>query len=191
MCFNIDCSATDGFITNHANQSPVAVPVAVILLREEKPSQEAYIVALDALNERTKKHFEVEIYHDRVINVMADMEEPLRIAIKHGWKNCLLHICFFHHVQALFVNLGKKNLFSLYRSDGKNSDYEFYKFGRCYMCLALIHPALVIRAWNLLHSLVEKFTPDEFMQQMCNFVEYHKNFYMKNVAFIKSWNVYR
>eukprot|EP01084_Bolivina_argentea_P033752 62418_1 len=115
------------------------------------------------------------------------MEEAIRIAVKTKWKNSNDHICFFHYCQALFVNIGNKGLFSVYRSDGKDSDYRFYKFGRCFMCLALIHPAVVIRGWNLLNGQIESETPDEYVEQMYDFAEYHQGYYMKSWEFIKAW----
>eukprot|EP01083_Nonionella_stella_P003797 10910_1 len=173
------------------NQTPMAVPVASILMKDAKPDHTVYESALDSLNTAIKEHYGFEIFHDRKIDVMTDMEEGMRIAIRNKWKRCVMHICFFHYVQALFGNIGKKGLFSVYRSDGQNADFEFYQFARCYMCLALIHPSLVIRGWNILHALVETFTPEDYVSNMWTFVNYHRNFYMRDFEFIKEWNVYR
>eukprot|EP01084_Bolivina_argentea_P175589 304040_1 len=173
------------------NQTPMAVASACVLMRRVKPDHIAYEHALDILNQGISREYGFEIFHDKNIDIMTDMEGGMRIAIKNRWKNGKQHICFFHYCQALFVNIGKKGLFSVYRNDGQDNDFGFYKYARCYMCLALIHPAVVVRAWNLLYSMVDSETPANYIDEMWNFVEYHRGFYMKDVEFIMAWNCYR
>eukprot|EP01084_Bolivina_argentea_P038975 72034_1 len=39
--------------------------------------------------------------------------------------------------------------------------------------------------------MVETETPDDYIDEMYDFIEYHKDFYMRDMDFILAWNCYR
>ena len=133
------------------NKTPFTMTCGAIMMREIKPDHSAYERALDAFNDACIDEYGIGIFHDREVNVMTDMEEAIRIAVKSKWIQCILHICFFHYAQRIFVNLGKKHLLPVYKESGEHADFDFYCFVRCYITLALLPPVLIPRAWNLLH----------------------------------------
>ena len=42
-----------------------------------------------------------------------------------------------------------------------------------------------------MHANVHNKTPDQYIDEMWRFVDYHRSFYMKNMEYIKAWNCYQ
>eukprot|EP01083_Nonionella_stella_P025147 69284_1 len=133
------------------------------------------------------------LYEGRRVSLMADMEKPLRNALRefmdeNGVIVKAFSICWFHYTQAIGTNIAKKGLNPHFRRDGKKFTLEKYLFLRCYMVLALVHPGLVIRCWNILKHLGCILFADDGLKEYIAFIKYHQNEYMGNIA---EWNQFR
>ena len=136
--------------------SPVVVPCLCILFTGIKSTEQLYRAAILDAQSRCKKEYNIDIINKEKMLGMGDFEDGLRNAIQSIWPSIQLKACFFHYAQAIRSNIDKKGLSKYYRSSGTSFDIKIYVYFRMFITLALLPPALVPRAYNILVRIYEE-----------------------------------
>eukprot|EP01083_Nonionella_stella_P271504 920039_1 len=158
-----------------------------------KCDKDTYLRGLQGFFKAIERVHGVDVlYEGRELSMVADMEKPLRQAVRElcDQRSVILKkflMCWFHYSQAIGTNIGKHGLNPHFRCVGKKFTMEKYLFLRCYKVMALVHPDLAVRCWNLLKSIGFLLFEKDGIEEYCNFLTYHKKEYMNN---IKEWNQY-
>ena len=180
------------FDPKNNEESPMAIPCATILYKNEKPDAETYDFGIKYLRKRCVEVHDIDIINEtKTVKGMGDYEIALKIAISKNWTNIIIKGCLFHYSQCLNRNIGYKGLRSVYQQNGKHFDYKFYCYIRKFHSLALLPPKLVPKAWNILAGSYTKYVPQNYKEACKQWILYHKRFWMKSATFILEWNCYR